>query len=117
MNPFRRFLRRFRKPVASPRPACPRRSGVAAAKISHRYAEPLDWLAGIQMEDWAYPMIGSDRIGSNDHGHGLSAHSTPITPARKKVTYLTRSVSEEEPQILADASGWYEPACESSLPG
>jgi hypothetical protein len=40
-----------------------------AEDFSHRYAEPLDWQAGIRMEELGVP---KDRIGSNDHDHGLS---------------------------------------------
>jgi len=70
MNPFRRFLRRFRNPVGFPLgvhvPADP---ADHAEDFAHRYAEPLDWLAGIRMEELGIPI---DRIGSNDHDHGLS---------------------------------------------
>ena len=35
---------------------------------AHRYANRLDWFAAIRMEDLGIP---NDRIGSNDHDHGL----------------------------------------------
>src|ERR1700722_13241327 len=39
-----------------------------AEDFAHRYAEPLDWLAGIHMEELGIP---NDRIGSNDHHRRL----------------------------------------------
>jgi hypothetical protein len=39
-----------------------------AEDFAHRYAEQLDWLAAIQMEELGIP---SERIGSSDHLHGL----------------------------------------------
>jgi hypothetical protein len=70
MKPFRRLLRRLRKPVGFPLgqhvPADP---ADHAEDFAHRYAEPIDWLAGIRMEELG---ILNDRIGSNDHVHGLS---------------------------------------------
>jgi hypothetical protein len=66
-NPFRRFFPR--KPIGFPLgqnvPADP---ADHAEDFSHRYAEPLDWLAGIHIQELGFP---SDRIGSNDHDHGL----------------------------------------------
>jgi hypothetical protein len=66
MNPFRRF---FRKPVGFPLgqhvPADP---ADHAEDFCHRYAEPLDWQAGIHMDELGIP---KERIGSNDHDHGL----------------------------------------------
>jgi hypothetical protein len=38
-----------------------------AEDFAHRYAEPLDWLAAIRMEELG---ISSERIGSSDHRHG-----------------------------------------------
>ncbi|WP_165222432.1 hypothetical protein [Aquisphaera insulae] len=65
-NPFRRF---FRKPVGFPLgqhvPADPAEH---AADFSLRNAAQLDWLAAIHLEALGIP---SDRIGSNDHDHGL----------------------------------------------
>jgi hypothetical protein len=70
MSPFRRFLRRFRNPAGFPLgvhvPADP---ADHAEDFAHRYAEPLDWLASIRMEELGIP---NERIGSNDHDHGLS---------------------------------------------
>ena len=67
MNPFRRFFRR--KPIGFPLgqnvPADP---ADHAEDFAHRYADKLDWLAGIRMEELK---ISKDRIGSNDHDHGL----------------------------------------------
>jgi len=66
-NPFRRFF--CRKPVGFPLgqhvPADP---ADHADDFSHRYAEQLDWLAGIHMEELGIP---NDRIGSNDHHRQL----------------------------------------------
>jgi hypothetical protein len=66
MNPFRRFLR---KPAGIPLgvnvPADP---ADHAEDFAHRYADKLDWLAGIHMEEHGIP---NDRIGSNDHDNGL----------------------------------------------
>jgi hypothetical protein len=70
-NPFRRFF--GRKPVGFPLgrhiPADP---ADHAEDFAHRYAEPLDWQAGIRMEELGIPR---DRIGSNDHLHRLSGRS------------------------------------------
>jgi hypothetical protein len=70
MNPFERIRDLFgRRPVGFPLgrhvPADP---ADHAEDFAHRYAEPLDWLAGIRMEELGIP---KDRIGSNDHDHGL----------------------------------------------
>ncbi len=69
MNPIRRLLNRFRKPVGFPLgqyvPADP---ADHAEDFSHRYAEPLDWQAGIHMEEHGIP---NERIGSNDHARNL----------------------------------------------
>jgi hypothetical protein len=70
MNPIRRFFNRFRKPVGIPLgvnvPADP---ADHAEDFAHRYAGPLDWLAGIHLEERGIP---KERIGSNDHDHGLA---------------------------------------------
>jgi hypothetical protein len=67
MNPFRRFFRR--KPIGFVLglhvPADP---ADHAEDFAHRYAEPLDWQAGLRMEALRIP---DGRIGSNDHLHGL----------------------------------------------
>lgn len=69
-NPFRRF---FRKSVGSTLGVnVPADSADHAEDFSHRYAEPLDWLAGIRMEELGIP---SNRIGSNDHDHGLEGRA------------------------------------------
>jgi hypothetical protein len=66
-NPFRRFFPR--KPIGFPLG-----QRILADPADHaedfaiRYAEPLDWRAGIRMEELG---ISRDRIGSNDHLHGL----------------------------------------------
>ncbi len=39
-----------------------------AEDFARRYAEPLDWHAGIHLQELGIP---TDRIGSNDHDHGL----------------------------------------------
>lgn len=66
---FRWFRNPFRRPIGFPLgvhvPADP---ADHAEDFSHRYAEPLDWLAGIHMEKRVIP---SERIGSNDHDYGL----------------------------------------------
>ena len=66
-NPFRRFFRR--KPIGFPLgqhvPADP---ADHAEDFAHRYAEPLDWQAGIHLQELGIP---TDHIGSNDHDHGL----------------------------------------------
>jgi hypothetical protein len=66
MNPFRRFVR---KPIGFPLgqhvPADP---ADHAEDFAHRYGGLLDWQAAIRMEELGVP---SDRIGSNDHDHGL----------------------------------------------
>jgi hypothetical protein len=65
-NPFRRF---FRKPVGFPLGVhIPSDPADHAEDFARRYAEPLDWQAGIHMEEHGIP---KDRIGSNDHDHGL----------------------------------------------
>jgi hypothetical protein len=66
MNPFRRFRNPVGFPLGVHVPADP---ADHAEDFAHRYAEPLDWLAGIRMEELGIP---NDRIGSNDHDHGLS---------------------------------------------
>jgi hypothetical protein len=70
-NPFRRFFPR--KPVGFPLgqhvPADP---ADHAEDFAHRYAEPLDWFAGIRMEELG---IHKDFIGSNDHDHGLEGRA------------------------------------------
>jgi hypothetical protein len=43
-----------------------------AEDFAHRYAEPLDWLAAIRMEELGIP---SERIGSSDHRHGLAGRA------------------------------------------
>ena len=71
MSPFKRIRRLFRRrePVGFPLgkhvPADP---ADHAEDFARRYAEPLDWQAGIHMEEHGIP---KDRIGSNDHDHGL----------------------------------------------
>lgn len=70
MNPFRRL---FGKPIGFPLgqniPADP---ADHAEDFAHRYAEPLDWQAALRMEELGIPQ---DRIGSNDHLHGLSGRA------------------------------------------
>jgi hypothetical protein len=69
-NPFRRF---FRKPIGFPLGQYIAADPADHAEdFSHRYAEPLDWLAGIRMEELG---ILKDRIGSNDHDHGLEGRA------------------------------------------
>jgi hypothetical protein len=71
---LRKFYRRptapFRKPVGLPLgvdvPADP---ADHAEDFAHRYDEPLDWQAGIHMEEMGIP---SERIGSKDNKHGLA---------------------------------------------
>jgi hypothetical protein len=67
-NPFRRFWRSktIGFPLGQHVPADP---ADHAKDFSHRYCELLDWQAGIRMEELGIP---KDRIGSNDHDHGLS---------------------------------------------
>jgi hypothetical protein len=48
------------KPPANP--------GDHAEDFSHRYAAPLDWQAAIHIQELGIP---TERIGSNDHDHGL----------------------------------------------
>jgi hypothetical protein len=59
----------FRPPVGIPLgvhvPADP---ADHAEDFSHRYADRLDWLAGIHIEELGIP---STRIGSSDHDHGI----------------------------------------------
>ena len=43
-----------------------------AEDFAHRYAEPLDWLAAIRMEELGIP---SERIGSSDHRLGLAGRA------------------------------------------
>jgi hypothetical protein len=43
-----------------------------AEDFAHRYAEQLDWLAAIRMEERGIP---SERIGSSDHRHGLAGRA------------------------------------------
>lgn len=70
-NPFRRFFNRkpvgFRLGVNVPADPADH-----AEDFAHRYAEPLDWLVGIQMEELGIP---SNRIGANDHLHGLEGRA------------------------------------------
>jgi hypothetical protein len=73
MNPIRRFLNRFRKLVGIPLGVnVPTDPADHAEDFSHRYGEPLDWHAGIHMEELG---IHRDRIGSNDHDHGLEGRA------------------------------------------
>ncbi len=71
MDPFERLRRLFRRrksiglPLGQQVPADP---ADHAEDFAHRYFEPLDWQAGIRMEELGLP---ADRIGSNDHLHGL----------------------------------------------
>jgi hypothetical protein len=66
-NPFRRFF--CRKPVGFPLGQhVPVNPADHAEDFAHRYADPLDWQAGIHMEEHGIP---KERIGSNDHDHGL----------------------------------------------
>ncbi len=64
MNPFKRICRWFRRrePVGFPLgqhvPADP---ADHAEDFAHRYAEPLDWLAGIHLEETRHPE-GSHRL-------------------------------------------------------
>jgi hypothetical protein len=83
-NPFRRF---FRKRVGIPLGVnVPGDVADHAEDFAHRYAELLDWLAAIHMEEQGIP---KERIGSNDHDHGLAGaafnpferHGGGITPA------------------------------------
>jgi len=48
------------------------RSVPHAEDFAHRYADRLDWFAAIRMEELGIP---KDRIGSNDHLHGLSGRA------------------------------------------
>lgn len=66
-NPFRHFFhpRTIGLPLGQHVPADP---ADHAEDFAHRYAEPLDWQAGIRMEELDIP---KDRIGSNDHLHGI----------------------------------------------
>jgi hypothetical protein len=65
-NPFKRlFRKRVGFPLGQHVPADP---ADHAEDFAHRYADKLDWLAGIRMEELGIP---NDRIGSNDHDHGL----------------------------------------------
>ena len=43
-----------------------------AEDFAHCYAEPLDWLVGIRMEELGIP---NERIGSSDHEHGLACRA------------------------------------------
>jgi hypothetical protein len=67
---YGRLTAPFRKPVGIPLgvhvPADP---ADHAEYFAHRYAEPLEWQAAMQMEEMGIP---SERIGSNDHVHGLA---------------------------------------------
>lgn len=66
-NPFRRFF--HSKPIGLPLGRdVPVNPADHAEDFAHRYADPLDWQAGIRMEELGIP---KDRIGSNDHDHGL----------------------------------------------
>jgi hypothetical protein len=73
MKSIRRFFNRFRDPVGIPLgvnvPADP---ADHAEDFAHRYAEPLDWQAGMHMEEMGIP---SERIGSNDHARGLAGRA------------------------------------------
>lgn len=70
MNPIRRFFHRFRMPVGIPLGVnVPFDPADHAEDFAHRYAEPLDWLAGIHLKERGIP---KERIGSNDHDHGLA---------------------------------------------
>jgi hypothetical protein len=63
-NPFKR-----RKPIGFPLGEhVPADSADHAEDFSHRYAERLDWLAGIRMEKLGIP---DNRIGSSDHDHRI----------------------------------------------
>ena len=69
MNLFRRLFKLFRKPVGFPLGVyVPVDPADHAEDFSHRYADKLDWLAGIRMEELG---IHEDQIGSNDHNRGL----------------------------------------------
>jgi len=63
----------FRPPVGFPLgvhvPADP---ADHAEDFARRYAEPLDWLAGIRMEELGIPL---ERIGSSDHRHRLAGRA------------------------------------------
>ena len=70
MNPFKRILRFLRResigfPLGQHIPADP---ADHAEDFADRYAEPLDSQAAIRMQELG---ISNDRIGSNDHDHGL----------------------------------------------
>ena len=69
-NPFRRFFRKSAGfPLGQHVPADPAEH---VEDFAHRYDDPLDWLVGIRMEELGIPR---DRIGSNDHRHGLSGRA------------------------------------------
>jgi hypothetical protein len=105
MNPFRRFFRR--KPVGFPLgqhvPAGP---ADHAEDFSHRYAEPLDWQAGIRMEELGIP---KGRIGSNDHLHGLVGRaSNPFEREGGGVTHAGQIYLDSgmlNPELLTEKYG------------
>jgi hypothetical protein len=75
MNPFKRIRRWFRRrePVGFPLGQhVPAEPADHAEDFAHRYAELLDWLAGIHLEELGIP---KDRIGSNDHKHSLAGRA------------------------------------------
>jgi len=85
-NPFKRF---FRKPVGFPLGQhVPADSAEHAEDFGHRYADKLDWFAATRMEELGIPR---DRIGSNDHDHGLAGaafnpferHGGGISPGQR----------------------------------
>jgi hypothetical protein len=69
-NPFERFFHTsVGFPLGQHVPADP---ADHAEDFAHRYADPLDWQAGLRIEELG---IAKDRIGSNDHLHGLSGRA------------------------------------------
>jgi hypothetical protein len=93
MNPFRRFIRRFREPLGFPLGRhIPVNPADHAEDFAHRYAEPLDWQACIRMEELGIP---DDRIGSSDRGHGVErcAFKPPLpSPIREPIARFVESV-------------------------
>ena len=99
-NLFRRFF--TASPSAFPSGSTSRSIQRTMPRISaHRYAEPLDWLVGIHMEELG---ISSDRIGSNDHHRRLMAErsirsrgtevgSLPAAGSTSIPVHSTRSIS------------------------
>jgi hypothetical protein len=70
MNPFRRFLDRFRKPVGfSPGVHVPADPAEHAIDFSRRWADKLDRYVAERMEELG---ISPERIGSSDHRHGIA---------------------------------------------